>query len=148
MLSKSFQSLHTHQIHFGISYSGGEDGWKMWRMSGEREREREVQKCGEKNIFPPLLPSSRQPGLSSDLVVVRMGPDQLAARCQVNLQNQTIKLWDVLSWKMITWPLWMDNPLKGDQRTSKFWSGLQRVFTCRQSRRRRLQHLIQLRLLA
>lgn len=145
---KLSQSLHTHQIHFGISYSGGEDDWKTWRMSAgeslQRGRER-CRKAGKMIDFHRFFPPPLNPG---HLVVVRMGQKQLAATCQVKLQTQTIKVWHVLSWKMITWPLWMDNPLKADQRKSKFWSRLQRVFTCRQSRCRRLQHLIQLRLRA
>lgn len=114
------------------------------RESAERERER-CRKAGKMIDFHRFFPPPLNPG---HLVVVRMGQKQLAATCQVKLQTQTIKVWHVLSWKMITWPLWMDNPLKADQRKSKFWSRLQRVFTCRQSRCRRLQHLIQLRLRA
>lgn len=151
MLSKSFHRVSTHTKFILASVIQAErtagrcDGCLQERVW--RESERGAQKGRENDIFPPLLPSSSQPRLNSDLVVVRMGQHQLEATCQVKLQNQTIKLWHVLSWKMITWPLWMDNPLKADQRRSTFWSGLQRVFTCRQSWCRRL-HLIQLRLWA
>lgn len=146
--------LHRHKIHSGISYSGKEDGWKMWQMSagrsepesGERWWSREEE--GHASISSSLLPL--KPRLNSALVVARMGQDQLAATRQVKLKNQTIKLRHVLSSNTITWRLRMDNPLKPDQRKSEFWSGLQcvRVFTCRRSWYRQLftwlQHVIQL----
>lgn len=127
--------LHRHQIHPGISYSDEEDGWKMWRMSaGSSETEREERRWSrereERGILPSPLPSSPQARLNSALLVVRMGQDWLAATCQAKLQNQTVKVRHVLYLNTITWRLWTDNPLKPDQRKSKFWSGLQNVFTC------------------
>lgn len=147
MLSKSFHRVSTHTKFILASViqaertTGRRDGCLQERVC--RVGEREVQKGRENDRFPPPPPLNL-----GHLVVVRMGQKQLAATCQVKLQTQTIKVWHVLSWKMITWPLWMDNPLKADQRKSKFWSGLQRVFTCRQSRCRWLQHLIPLPLWA
>lgn len=128
--------LHRHQIHPGISYSGEEDGWKMWRMSAgssETEREERRRSREERGILPSPLPSSPQARLNPVPLVVRMGQDRLAATCQVKLQNQTIKVRHVLYLNTITWRLRTDNPLKPDQRKSEFWSGLQNVFTRKRS---------------
>lgn len=150
MLSKTFHSVSTHSKFILASViqaervAGRRDGCLQERRETERERRgAETQAKWHISTASSILLSTL---LNSDLVAARMGRDQLAATCQVKLQNQTIKLWHVLSWKMITWPLSMDNPLKADQRKSKFWSGLQCVFTCTQrwGRQpfRRLQHLI------
>lgn len=59
---------------------------------------------------------------------------QHAKHCvTVKLQNQSFKLRHALSLNMITWSLWMDNPLMLDQRMPEFWSGLQYVFTRKRS---------------
>lgn len=134
MLSKSFHSVSTHTKFVLASViqaermAGRPDGClkekeRAW-IEKEIERERGVETQGKWHISSTssLLPST---SLNSDLVMARIGHHQLAATCQVKLQNQTIKLWHVLYWKMITWPPSMDNPLKADQRKSKCWSGLQ-----------------------
>lgn len=75
--------------------------------------------------------------LSSTLFYLRRGRDGTgpaggdALNIALKLQNQTIRLRHALFLNTITWRLWMDNPLKPDQRKSEFWSGLQCVFTCK-----------------
>ncbi len=86
--------LQRHQIHSVISYSGEEDGWKMWRMSAgrsETERNERWWLREERGILPSHPPSSLS--LSSTLFYLWRGWDrtswrQHAKHCvTVKLQN-------------------------------------------------------------
>lgn len=113
--------LHRHQIHSGIIQARGM-AWRCdgclqegARPKGKNDGDRERRET----YFHLISPQPRLNSAPLDGGWARMGQDQLAATCQVKLQNQTIKLRHALSLNTITWRLRMDNPLKPDQR--KVW---------------------------
>lgn len=87
--------LHRHQIHSGISYSGEEDGLKMWRMSAgrsETERKERRRSREERDTLPSHLISPPPLNLGSTLFHLWRGWDRTSWRQHAKLNSKTTLL--------------------------------------------------------